>query len=289
MSFKIQQVLRNAAKELYPLITKEFSAQSPKKYNNETWTLSDLDAWKNTTLPKKLKERHESDNGLHLTKDELILLMDWKLAKGKFRPTLPKLIKSNTSDSVLEFSKDGYGIFMDYLKLADAKDWSLISLVGYKTALRASLKALCQLKGVGPATASLMLSLLMEVTEFAPPFFSDESFMYFIRDPLRPLQPIKYTVKEYVEELVPVLVNLCIEDKQSSPNILEKGAWALKTYHIYRIDRLTDIKLPFELEENLLDSFGHTEDYLHDQKPEKRAGSEDEEELKPKKKKTKSS
>ncbi|GEQ71501.1 hypothetical protein JCM33374_g5185 [Metschnikowia sp. JCM 33374] len=244
MSTQTQSILKKAAKELYPLITKEFSDQSTKRFNNELWTLSELDAWKNSKLPQTLEKRESGKDGLHLTKDELVLLMDWKLAKGKFRPTLPKLIKSNSAESVAEFSRDGYAVFMDYLKSVDAKDWSEISLENYKSAVRASLKALCQLKGVGPATASLMLSLLSGVTKFAPPFFSDESYMYYIRDVLRPSQPIKYSVKEYVEELIPVLVNLSAEDKESYPDILEKGAWSLKTYSIFKIDRLADLKLP---------------------------------------------
>ncbi|OBA19364.1 hypothetical protein METBIDRAFT_13656 [Metschnikowia bicuspidata var. bicuspidata NRRL YB-4993] len=270
MSTGILGILRNAAAELYPLITKELSKQSTKKYNRDEWTLCELDTWKNTSFPRLLKERHDSEKSLYMTKDELVLLMDWKLAKGKFRPSLPKLIKSNSPESVLNFSREGYSIFMSYIELTGANDWTHISTEDYKITIRASLKALCQLKGVGPATASLMLSLLCEVTKFAPPFFSDESFMYFIRDPLRPLQPIKYTVREYVEEFVPVLAKMSAQDRLSSPAILEKGSWSLKMYHLYRIDRLTDLELPFEISDESAEAFKDISKYISGNIPEKR-------------------
>lgn len=255
MSLSIQEALIKSAEELYPLITKELSDQGPKKYNKDEWTLYELDNWKNIDLPQKLIERKESATGLHLTKDELALLMDWKLAKGKFRPTLPKLIQSNTEESVLRCTQEGFALFMDYINENDGKKWLDIALDKYKAILKASLKALCQLRGVGPATGSLMLSLLWKVTQFAPPFFSDESFMYFIRDSLRPSQPIKYTVREYIEELVPVVVNLTAAGEKSSPHLLEQGAWAWKMYQIYKIDRLADVKLPSCIEPDSLETF----------------------------------
>lgn len=232
------------ADALYPLITEELAAQSPKKYNSDEWSLLDLDKWRQSTLPGLLAERED----FHLSKDELVLLMDWKLAKGKFRPTLPKLIKSNDEDTVRSTTSAGLSMFMDF---AVNKSWADVTLDEYQAATKAALKKLCELKGVGPATGSLILSLLAQRTQLAPPFFSDEAFMYVVRDSLRPGQPIKYNVKEYVEEFIPILFNY-IAANGSSMVALEKCAWSLKMYHIYRIDKLADIKLPFEIEEDEL-------------------------------------
>lgn len=253
----------DAARSLYPLITDELSAQSGNTYNADKWTLAELDAWKNKDFPATLRARYDDAN-LHVSKDELALLMDWKLAKGKFRPTLPKLIKSNEKQTVEDVSKAGYAIFMDYAK---DKTWDDVLLADYKAVVKASLKKLCELRGVGPATGSLLLSLLGQCTELAPPFFSDEAFMYFIRDSLRPGQPIKYNVKEYIEEYIPVLFHLRKADNVASMSTLEKGAYSLKMYHIYRIDKLGDVKLPFEADDAELEKFDRTLKYLEEATP----------------------
>lgn len=66
-----------------------------------------------------------------LTLSDLERIMSWKLARGKQRPGLMKLISSNEPDKVISITKDAF----------QAK-WP------------ESGKILCQLRGVGPATAS---------------------------------------------------------------------------------------------------------------------------------------
>ena len=39
--------------------------------------------------------------------------MDWKLARGKFRPNLQALISSNTEEAVQAATKDGLAAIMD--------------------------------------------------------------------------------------------------------------------------------------------------------------------------------
>ncbi|QBM85440.1 hypothetical protein METSCH_A00580 [Metschnikowia aff. pulcherrima] len=279
MSLRVQPLLSRAAKELYPLITNELSNQSPKKYNNDAWSLSELDSWKNIDLPNALRERHQKDEDLHITKTELTLLMDWKLRKGKFRPNLSKLISSNSDEAVIEISREGFAVFTKQISLTVADNSPQTFLANYKKTTRDALKIMCQLKGVGPATASLLLSLLSKVTMFAPPFFSDESFMYFVRDVLRPRQPIKYNVKEYIEEFIPVIIGLSTDDKFVSPNQLEQGAWALKTFDLYKTDRLADIKVPFAIEENFLYSFKDAPKYLAGHQSKKRSAVENDERI----------
>lgn len=253
-------IVRKAADDLYPLVTTELSDQSPKKYNDDKWTLGELDQWRNEQLPELLKTRGKTDD-YHITKEELVLLMDWKLAKGKFRPTLPKLIKSNPDDDVVSVTKAGFTIFMECVAHTDEK-WTNIALRDYQAAVKASLKKLCELKGVGPATGSLLLSTLSKSTALAPPFFSDEAFIYFIQQPLRPDSPIKYNVKEYVDEFVGTLFNIVAASPSTTMDQVEKGGWALKMFDIYHITKLASCKLPFEVKDDLLTKFPDTQKYL---------------------------
>lgn len=249
--------ISRASKELYPLITAEVSSQILKKYNDNQWTLAELDEWRTVTLPNKVKQRHEKHK-VHLTKDELTLLMDWKLAKGKFRPMLPKLIKSNLAEEVESISKDGLA---DFMKFAQGKSWKDTDIQEYQAVVKYSLKIVCQLKGVGPATGSLILSLLSATTPLAPPFFSDELFIYYIQEPLRPGSPIKYNVKEYVDEYVGTLFNIVSETKDFTMDQLEKGGWALKMYEMQGITKLANVELPFDVDRGLLNAFPDTAKY----------------------------
>lgn len=260
-------LLEQAGKQLYPLVSQELLSASTKKFNDEKWSLLDLHSWKQSDLPQLLKKRHDEDHA-YLTKDELVLLMQWKLSVGKFRPTLPKLIDSNDSAKVEEATMDGFKYLLEFI------DKNSPLLPEFQVVLRETLKKICVLRGVGPATASLILSLLIEITIYAPPFFSDECFMYMVRDSLRPGSPIKYNVKEYVDELIPVLYH--VSERMKTPmEILQRGAWSLKQYQIFRISTLSDLKLPFEVSETQLECYKDTKDILENIAPTtaKKAGS----------------
>lgn len=235
-------LLVEAAERLYPLVTQELFMSSLKTFSDENWSLLELHKWKSEELPELLAKRHK-DGKIFISKVELTLLMQWKLAVGKFRPTLPKLIASNAENDVERASADAFRVFLTNLDSTKIND-----LPGYQKVLRDALKALCTLRGVGPATASLILSLLTQISTIAPPFFSDEGFMYIVRDVLRPGAPIKYNVKEYVDELVPILYELSMETGKPM-EMLQRGAWALKTYEILRISALADLKLPFVVDD----------------------------------------
>ena len=79
------------------------------------------------TLSSEIRNR----SPCFLNADELRLIMDWKLARGKFRPQLKKLIASNSSDFVESTTKQAF-----------LKSWP------------ENLEILTRLKGVGPATAT---------------------------------------------------------------------------------------------------------------------------------------
>jgi hypothetical protein len=114
---------------------------------------------------------------------------------GTFRPALLGLVQSNTESAVQETTQKAY----DALSFQWSPD--------YPSPLPA-LKILVGLKGVGPATASLLLSVLRPKEI---PFFSDELFRWCAWDAGKGKEgegwerKIKYNTKEY--EVVVTKVN----------------------------------------------------------------------------------
>lgn len=243
-----------ASHALYDTITEELSLQSTKKYNNDSMTLAQLDDWRKNKLPEILQVRYKKEKASWLSKDELVLLMDWKLAKGKYRPTLPSLIKSNSDDSVEEITKEGFHILLSFFDKIEVDNfWSTLEAdtkKEYMEVVKSSCEQFCKLRGVGPATASLICSLTTNINEaLAPPFFSDESFMFYILEPLRPDTKIKYNIKEYIEELISLYADIMKASTHvKSMNVLENGGWSLKMHDIYKFDKLSNVKLPSKLE-----------------------------------------
>ncbi|KAM5466522.1 hypothetical protein MauCBS54593_005779 [Microsporum audouinii] len=163
----------------------------------------ELDGWRYTTLPAILLERAASNedneskgetkhvNG-YINKDELVRLMDWKLKHGSFRPALMGLIRSNPEPQVESISKDAFS------KLAEA--------AGAGVFPESSLQLLCKgFRGVGPATASLVLSLAPHTDAHQTPFFSDELYYWLCLDlyssgkrmQKHNLPKLRYNLKEY--------------------------------------------------------------------------------------------
>jgi hypothetical protein len=134
-----------------------------------------------TKTSSKTKEPSPSSNGSspYLTKPEVATLMDWKLTHGTFRPALRGLIAQNDALTVETVTRDGLALWPD---------------------TKASVKKLSELRGVGPATASLLLSVAFPKEA---PFFSDELFCWAVADPEKGEvdwgRKIKYSVAEYLE------------------------------------------------------------------------------------------
>ncbi|KAI0473781.1 hypothetical protein GGR56DRAFT_550022 [Xylariaceae sp. FL0804] len=111
-----------------------------------------------------------------MTHDDVKALMEWKLRHGKFRPQLMKLISSNNAGTVEATIR---------VTMADYWDDQ-----GTSNAFR----TLCMLKGVGPATASLLLSV--HDPDYSI-FFSDEVFWWLCCGGNK--SPIKYDTREYLK------------------------------------------------------------------------------------------
>ena len=109
-------------------------------------------------------------------------MFHWFSKHGTFRPNLAKLIASNSDQEARETTADAFAIY--------SKD---------NTHYGKAIIALGKLKGVGPATASLILSTYDPVNI---PFFSDELFRYLHWSEGKGKgwdRKINYTIKEYRE------------------------------------------------------------------------------------------
>ncbi|KAH7125351.1 hypothetical protein B0J11DRAFT_486846 [Dendryphion nanum] len=150
--------------------------------------LQDLDTSRYTTIPDALASRRAAEDA-HLEKVEVEKLVEWKLKHGTFRPKLLALVSSNPAALIQTTISDAFNT----LESSSSPSTSPSTLL-------ASLKILTQLKGIGPATASLLLSV------YAPdtcPFFSDEVFRWLMWEDGGKeggwKRGIKYSVKEYRE------------------------------------------------------------------------------------------
>ena len=99
----------------------------------------------------------------HMTLDELSTVMKWKLLRGQFRPRLQKLIDGNKNKEVIECTKNAFKIIHNAIN----KETNNIDDIEQ---LKLSIKELDKLKGVGVATASLILSIYTKII----PFMADE-------------------------------------------------------------------------------------------------------------------
>ncbi|KAF2437108.1 hypothetical protein EJ08DRAFT_667129 [Tothia fuscella] len=128
--------------------------------------LAHLETYRLETLPSDLKDRQadNDDSACWLEKVELQQLVDWKLHHGTYRPSLAKLVASNSGGDVKSITEAALSGFTSGGRQQDSSK-----------RLNDALKTLTKLKGIGPATASLILS------SFDPeniPFFSDELFRW---------------------------------------------------------------------------------------------------------------
>ena len=91
--------------------------------------LPDLDRWYRDELPQTIAARQPA----HVTRDELVRLTQWKMARGVWRARNLALVRGNAPELVVETSA------------------AALAKIPHATA---PIAALAQLAGVGPATAS---------------------------------------------------------------------------------------------------------------------------------------
>ncbi|KAK8165964.1 hypothetical protein BC567DRAFT_265556 [Phyllosticta citribraziliensis] len=129
----------------------------------------------------------------YLTHPELVRLVQWKIHHGSYFAALPKLAASNDEDTVRRVTGEAFAI------LASASPRTSKSDNKERTpTIMAALTRLTRLRGIGPATASLLLSIADGGATV--PFFADELFVWARRGfhldtPLLLLVPKKAGVK----------------------------------------------------------------------------------------------
>jgi hypothetical protein len=119
--------------------------------------LQELDAWFWGSLGDAIRARDPN----RLTAPELVRVVEWKLARGKFRPNLVKFARAHTEATAGEATGEALKRFADAIDKNKKRD---------KNWLAACLAPLVALKGIGPATASAVLAA---ATPFIP-MMSDE-------------------------------------------------------------------------------------------------------------------
>ncbi|KAK2714796.1 uncharacterized protein LOC136040086 isoform X3 [Artemia franciscana] len=172
--------------------------------NKKPEELIKLDNWYQNDLPKLIKTRGKD---MHLSHEELVQMMKWKLARGKFYPHLSNLIKINTPKAVITETKKALK------KLPN---------------LEAATVALNNLKGVGTTMASAVLAA--GAPELAP-FMADECLMA-----IPEIESIDYTTNEYLKfvdhmKAVAERLNGEVTDEEEkakkwNPHKVEMAIWA---------------------------------------------------------------
>ncbi|CAL8469581.1 g9122 [Coccomyxa elongata] len=141
--------------------------------------LTELERWFWEQLPEVLRER--SPPQLH--GEEIVTIVEWKLKREKWRPKLLDYAKSLKEDDVQQISEEAFNKASKISEKANAS----ADLDGEP--LRDALQSLTQLKGVGPATASAILTACCRDV----PFMSDEAMAAALTGPK------VYTAARYLE------------------------------------------------------------------------------------------
>lgn len=196
------------------------------RYPEESSALSDKDLTRYTTIPETIRATDRGSNGC-ITSEELVQLVEWKLKHGKFRPSLLKLAKENDDNKVRNTTTAAFAHLASAQRNKPGEDlpWKGVEL---------AMSDVVELRGVGPATASLVLSCY---DPNSVPFFSDELFRLFHweEQPAKGIEKgwerkITYTLKEYrslIEKMSEFRAAVKADRRAWTCVELEKAAWVL--------------------------------------------------------------
>ncbi|KAI2638493.1 hypothetical protein GGS21DRAFT_443059 [Xylaria nigripes] len=181
----------------YSSLIKSISDKASNKSGQPT--LLELDEFRYMKATEALQS---STPKRKMTHDDVKTLVNWKLRHGKFRPSLMKLVSSN----------DGLVVEKTIQKTME-KYWS-------DRDVTKAMDAIAELKGIGPATASLLLSVHDPKRVI---FLSDEAFWWVCCNGRK--SPIKYNAKEYQQ--LDALVGEMTKRLQVGATDIEKVAYVV--------------------------------------------------------------
>ncbi|KAB7499784.1 hypothetical protein Anas_02075 [Armadillidium nasatum] len=193
----VQKIIEYPFKEMYKLYPDAIKSKAhSKKKSEDCENLLKLDKWFQEDLIKTISSRKTP----HITREELVDIMKWKLLRGKWRPRLIQLAESNSSESVIDVSSKAF------------------SLANKGQVLKAVEKS-TELKGVGPATASAILAVGSSTN---CSFFADEVAEVFLQE------KATYTLKEYLQindSILEVRNHLNKENEEWTAHNVELTIW----------------------------------------------------------------
>uniref|UniRef100_A0A7N0SXH4 Uncharacterized protein n=1 Tax=Kalanchoe fedtschenkoi TaxID=63787 RepID=A0A7N0SXH4_KALFE len=184
----------------------DFDGAAPDQWSRELSSYADrlgsldkpdlipLDEFYRNELPALIHARSPNP---HITAPELVELMKWKLARGKWRPRLLDFVSSLDGEAVVSASRKAFEALPDVSR---------------------AVTELTVLKGVGPATAVL--------AAYAPgvaPFMSDEAMVASLGNAK------DYTLKQYVKfasKLQGKAKELSSHEKTFTPSDVERALWS---------------------------------------------------------------
>lgn len=155
--------------------------------------LAELDTWNRNELPDIIASRRTP----HVTRDELVRLTEWKMARGVWRAPNLILVRSNAPDAVVEVSTQA---------LASIPHPS------------APIVVLATLAGVGPATASAVAAAAAPGTY---PFFDE-----LVAAQVPQLGKIAWTLGFYARYADAIRARAAALGDDWTPVMVERALWA---------------------------------------------------------------
>ncbi|RVD87662.1 uncharacterized protein DFL_001880 [Arthrobotrys flagrans] len=187
----------------YPAVLKAVSDKkqpTKKSKNNDSQTLQEIDGWRDglsDTAANHKKITKTEFGGRRLDESQVKNIVLWKLKRGKFRPTILPLVSSNPVKELEATVNEALDMSLpDQVTSGEAENDDNDALAQVSS----MMKVLVKLKGIGPATATAILSSVFPETI---PMFSDEAFRWIMMD--KPgtsagwNRKIAYDAKEYSE------------------------------------------------------------------------------------------
>ncbi|KAK6537023.1 hypothetical protein TWF281_001226 [Arthrobotrys megalospora] len=229
----ISQAEFRAILSRYPATLKAVSdkKQPAKKLkSDDSQTLEEIDGWRDGLADdvKPGKSAKGEFGGRTLDASQVKDIVLWKLKRGKFRPTILPLVNSNPGEELEAIVNEALSMPLpSQVTSGGTKDDDDEALAQVSS----MMKVLIKLKGIGPATATAILS---SVFPAIVPMFSDEAFRWIMMDKSNAStgwnRKISYDAKEYSEffrRVRQVCRELASEDEAVDAGSVEKVGWVL--------------------------------------------------------------